>query len=633
MALFQNLKCSRSYVAVLIVQLLVILPFALLSIFWSRISNVLTDPSFSADLTRLIPGILSRYNIGMTLAFIVFSIFSFLQSKNVERINARQIALLACLAFFFFWQIALCILQFPICTDDTYIDFRYVYKWVNGLGFDYNVNQRIMGFSSPLHLALLSLTCLIFNRHDIALVSQMLNAALIGASYLLLFQTTRRSFQSDALAVLAAVIFATSPLNLSHSIIGKEGPLVILLMIASFWASTLEKPSLLAWSAAALAMTRPEGLIWYIAAFICRLVKAGKPGMKIWLLPSIVLAIFYACLYFYFGTLMPHGAIGRATMFHAIWEASDLTCFYILEHCGAETFAHSLAVIFAPNLETYKIAWALQGCIAFLLLFELSRRNKWLTMYACASIALLFFFAWFNPWVFPWYYSWFALVAPLVIPLVARAVCPLLKNLKAYPSMLFVSGLCLLCTVSAFIADLPPARLMFLGEHGIEATIWPMFKTLRSYPFAWGEGQERLLLYKKAAEYLSHRPGTLATWEPGLLGYLMPERQILDLGGLLSNDVLKFYPVPVGQRTRMIVWGSIPPESVVELKPDWVIFLDSFADNGLLSDNRFLETYDLEKFWPGKIWGGNGVYLYRRASDSEGKPSQPGKQESPHAET
>jgi len=224
-------------------------------------------------------------------------------------------------------------------------------------------------------------------------------------------------------------------------------------------------------------------------------------------------------------------------------------------------------------------------------------------------------FASFDPWFFSWYYSWFSLVAVFLIPLLVKVGCNLIgsKNIGKKIAGLAIAAIVLLPQV----IDLNLINWLSQKSSSRASLQQYLATSLKAPFFVFNPPMQRLALYKHAAEYLNQSKktrafSTLATWEPGVLGYYLPETEIIDLGGLISDETLKYYPVPVGDRTRRPVWGSIPTEAVLELKPDRVIFFDCFADNGLLKNQKFLQSYKLVHFWPLELWDGQGLFLFEK---------------------
>ena len=182
------------------------------------------------------------------------------------------------------------------------------------------------------------------------------------------------------------------------------------------------------------------------------------------------------------------------------------------------------------------------------------------------------------------------------------------------------SGAVLLTVVSATqLIDL--SLVNWLADKNRSSINQYVAESIHNTFFVSNPAMQRLSVYKQAADFLQSQNQakgngkarmTLATWEPGVLGYYLPGSEIIDLGGLVTDETLQYYPVPLSERSRREVWGSIPAQAIVEMKPEQVIFFDSFADNGLLKNKQFLETYKLSQFWPLELWGGHGLFLFER---------------------
>lgn len=622
---------SPNFLIAIATQLVLICPLLWVWANWSKFSPLIIDPTLPLDLVNLVPSAVQRYGVFMGLCAVSFCAFFFFafkpQSDDEKKFNFSSASKFFLFVFLFsvigYLMVALRILQFPVCVDDAYIDFRYIYRWANGLGFDYNSPEHVMGFTSHLHVLLLTIITFLIRGVDVALLSQLTNVVFQFSTYLLLFVVSRLAYQNIWLALFSCAAYAFNQENLGACLTGKEAPMLTFMVLLSMWAGMKMKWGWLAWICGLIALTRPEGFIWFAVNLIYFSKKSEdrKKYLQQWIAPSILIAAVYIFLFSYFGSVVPHGALGRAAMFHSFGEATDKTIFFIMKFVGVQTFGTSLTALFAPGLN-FEIAWLMQGAVAFLFMYEVSRRQSWFQPYVYSAILLLLFFAITDPWMFSWYYSWFALLAPLAIPYIILNLVKFIKSLSAFPSLQATAALAAICLLSFNLATLPPARIMLLQQKGPFMTFWPIIKTIRSYPFGWSEPQQRLLIYKHAAQFFNTpeaSKGDIATWEPGLLAYVLPQRKILDLGGLLSDEVLKYYPVPNGERTRKAVWGSIPPESINQLKPEWCIFYDCFADNGLLSDRNFLSNYELEKFMHGNIWGSRGLYIFHRISKVGGE--------------
>jgi hypothetical protein len=564
-------------------------------------------------LVQMLPAIFERYQLAIICGAGALAAFFCIRRNDFNNTSLpKQLFLITGLSFFFYVVILTRMMQYPIATDDAYHDYRYVYNWVNGISFDYNPGERVMGFTSHLNLCILALVSFLFNRNDIALVAQILNTVWQATTYLIIFVMLRAAYKSNLLALFAAAIFATSTYMIQEVRTGKESSLIMLLIVVALYFLRRGKWPAFAWLSSLIALARPEGVIWLITAII----RSGKNKWfcknSIWIAPITLIAIWYAFLWFYFGTIVPHGALGRSTMFHSFVVPGDHTAYFIFATLGESIFQNIFCAGFMQIIGYYG-AFAVQGLFGILLFGRISRHHRWLLFYFIATTSLIGFFALTDPWFFSWYYSWFALIPIFVVPLVVQICVKFGRQSKDSLTKVLTFFL-VACLIDISLAVHPYSNNILTIPWGLSEILQLQFSVLRSQVLVWDAESERLLLYRRAIEFLSTdklKGACLASWEPGMIGMTAISNPILDLGGLLSQAPLKYYPAPLNQRTSLRMWGSIPVQAVLELKPDYLIGLDAYCDNGLLKDEQFLSQYRLLKFWPLKVWGGNGLYLFQ----------------------
>lgn len=528
-------------------------------------------------------------------------------------------------------------LQLPMTLDDPYIDFRYVQNWLKGM-FDYNPGLRIQGYSSPLHLAVVYvatktaqlLPSLTAGGLHPAAISQNINIFLQICNLILVFAVAERGLKSRVFAIVAATVYTCGASSTLAAIDNKESALMQFLILLSLLAAvTARYQKWCPYTAMALSLTRPEGIIWTVREVLSDVIDGGVATIKRWLPTIVVIGAWYAFACSYYGTVIPHGAMGRANMFHSSPTLTVHACPFILTTLGIDTFKHlfiywpTSSDFFAPIFTFEQLA---KGMVAFILLVAYAHRHEWLRSYAYNAIAIFAFFAAFDPWMFSWYYSWFTLIAVLILPLMAQTACAVIMSAKSAlakksGNVIFSwlklgwGAALLLLVILPQLLDINLINWFSAPEGKRESIKHYMRARVSEVLFVANPAIERLSLYKEAAAFIAARSGaqgTLATWEPGVLGYYLPQTKVLDLGGLVSDEALEYYPVPVNDRTRKDVWGSIPARAVIALKPDRVILFDSFGNNGMLKNRAFLESYRLVKFWPMKLWDGEGLLLFER---------------------
>ena len=214
--------------------------------------------------------------------------------------------------------------------------------------------------------------------------------------------------------------------------------------------------------------------------------------------------------------------------------------------------------------------------------------------------------------IYPWLYlAAFSLPNPLIFRWY------LAPPLPPYYFFIFLGAGTLLHGLFDKLSFIPPAWGRALV--GV-ALILPIISSLASWTLHQDHGPDRPapdmafikmeLLYRQAAEITKAGPGdTIAAGDVGVLGYYTPAR-ILDTVGLNSPLSLRYYPLdPAAYVTNY----AIPPDLIIDQKPDWVIFMEVYGRRSLLQDQRFLKAYTLRETLPTDIFGSRGMLIYERS--------------------
>lgn len=546
---------------------------------------------------RMMPEIWARMSIGIIVSGIVACLSPLMYRRQSVFFQTFFALTIIGLTF-------VRLLQYPVGCDDVYHDYRYVLNLATRHTLDYNPPEHVMGFTSHLHILLLSLLSIVTQCKQIDLLSPCFNMVLDTASFVMIVNLLKRLTRSSSLGLIAGFVFAFSPYAINEVWTGKETSLVTLLAIASLTALHSRRLQLFAWTCALLFLARPEGIFWLTCGFLWMRKYFSKALFRSWLVPILVCGGWFAFLYWYFGTVMPQGAIGRAHMFHSKYSPGDSTPGFLLSTIGTSCLGYLVVPLVSPiefvlSYTRFIPVWCAQACylgktvtslVALGFLRAAGERRACLRFYFyCLSAILLFQIA-MNPWTYSWYASWYSLLPSIVVP---YAIMFLEKLVRKQPQL----GL------TKIVAYSIATYLVIQGP------------LLTHTLLQWDDSQSRLMQYKIAAnmfDRLAFPPKEIATIEPGVMGYCLPTVKMLDLGGLLSKEAVAFFPVPLNERTEAKVWCSIPPKAVLALKPDFIVFFDCFAQNGVLNNREFLTQYQLVYFWRAKVWGSNGLYAYKK---------------------
>jgi|AGTN01.3.fsa_nt_gi hypothetical protein len=227
-------------------------------------SGLTIDPELAAE----IPKAFNRFYLSLVLVAVLATIRQIADERFLieSKSRLRLIATGCVMTIALCWAAFTCYLQFPLCGDDSYIDYRYVNNWINGISFDYNPGARVLGFTSVIHVILLAAVAKITGAVDIDLVSQMINAFLQLVDTCLIYFFLADVLKSRALGVIGATIFACEPYQSHQVVFGKEPQICFLILILSMWSIHRKWYQTQAWLSCMLPFVRPEGIVWSFCA-------------------------------------------------------------------------------------------------------------------------------------------------------------------------------------------------------------------------------------------------------------------------------------------------------------------------------------------------------------------------------
>jgi len=543
----------------------------------------LSGAGIDAEILATVPGSFSRYHLMLAFACAASVIYLLRESGREEGLKSlpgRGAVMTFLLGF-----IALAgSLQFPLCGDDSYIDFRYVKNWLSGSGIDYNPGERVLGFTSHLHVLLLAAIGLPFREPDVPVIAQLANIILSMINCLMLAFYLRDLKGSPAAGLVGAAVYALDPYNTQQIIFGKETQMVVSVLIVSLWSLEKRRYHTFAWASCLAPFIRPEGFIWSAICLIKLAVDEKGRAWRYIIGPALAGLTALSVLFAFYGTIIPQGMVGKFSMFYPMPAFSMLGKCLWMTGTGAVLPRLTLN---EPGL--YGALSILAGPVCIALLAFLARKRS-AFIYVPAVVAYLLVFAVKNPPAFGWYLCWFSLIPVfLASEIFSRAVNFGRSAVSAF----------LILTV-AILAIQQPVRL----ANGIE-----------SITYQWNPEYHRLLQFDRLlAEIDTGRKGSankpvIATPEIGYIGYRYPG-PILDLCGLVSPQVIPFGRPDLGRQAEGEAF-EINPAIIDSLKPDYVITLELFARE-LLADRSFRSNYRLLDTLPNNWGGGKGVLLYEK---------------------
>lgn len=488
----------------------------------------------------------------------------------------------------------------PRTIDDAFITFRYARNLLDGLGFVYNAGERVLGTTTPLYTLLMAGLALVTGWRDFPWIALLTNAAADAASCALLVRLGERLSGSRLVGLGVAALWAVAPMSVTFAIGGMETSVFILLLIvtAELYLAGRERPA--AFTAALLLLTRPDGLIFIgplmvdwlwsrtarlqrastdervARAMVARAITSAPAIFILTLLPWAIFATLY------FGSPIPHSVTAKAQAY-LIDPGSAL--IRLIQHYSTPFFENDLLGNF----------WNLAGVFVHLFLSlagALTALRRVRRAWPLALYPWLYFiiFALANPLLFRWYlapplpfYFLFILTGigqPHGLPLRIRSAWTLV----------------------------PVAFFLFTSLRAW--TLQPDHGPQRPAPvMAWHALE---LLYTEVGRDLAPRVTAqrtvIAAGDIGALGYYSNAR-ILDTVGLISPQTVRYYPLDPGSYAMIY---AVPPQLILDERPDYVVFLEIYIRNGLLRDARFQAEYALLRRIPSDIYGSDGLLIFER---------------------
>jgi hypothetical protein len=100
----------------------------------------------------------------------------------------------------------------------------------------------------------------------------------------------------------------------------------------------------------------------------------------------------------------------------------------------------------------------------------------------------------------------------------------------------------------------------------------------------------------------------VAAGDVGALGYYSGAR-ILDTVGLMLPEASRYYPL---DPAIYVTNYAIPPQLILDQRPDYVVLLEIYGRNGLLKEPRFHDAYALVRKLDTDIYDSQGLLVFKR---------------------
>jgi len=489
--------------------------------------------------------------------------------------------------------------------DDAYIHFRYAENIARGEGFVYNPGERVLGSGAiPWNLMLAAIAALAPPGTLPAAVSVLNYLTLLACAALLLAALRDLVLPWVGMAITAALL-AQGPLVVS-SVGGMETVSLCLLYLVTFLALLRRRYVVAGLAAGAAVCFRLESVFLAGVTVVAPLLHDRR---QLWralgatlLLPLLV----YLWAWVYFGFPLANSTIAKRIVYSPPPLYALRTC--LEELADGLRFARlwprgPIALHWASDARV--VLWLPFLCLGYLVV---RRRAPAAALVVAQPIGALAFYGVSDPLMFPWYMCTFVPLATLFALLGVAAAGEWVPGPRALRAV---------ATLAAIVC---------LSWRPVVETWWPLvpptdprFNALlpNAGPHA------RVYQYAAIARWLNDRvPPTerVCLSEIGTLGYYYHGR-VLDGLGLVSPEVLRYHPNALRSNP---LYGALPPPLVHDLRPEYVVSMDIFAEYLFFADPWFQQHYALVGRWPwyggpvrwhdlpAHVWGGVEMRAYHR---------------------
>ncbi len=298
----------------------------------------------------------------------------------------------------------------------------------------------------------------------------------------------------------------------------------------------------------------------------------------------------------YFGSLLPHSIAAKSLAYRLPATAATIR---LLQHYATPFLEQNIFGV--PWIVVGLILYPFLYLIGFQAIYRKDRRSLAFLVYPWFYFLT---FAIANPLIFRWY-----LTPPLPIYMLVILVgaVKILGDLlspersssgnQTSRSRFIYSFSVLALILLPFASSLSEWRLT--PDHGL---------TRPAPEMAWYRLE---LLYAQAAEYLQpylDENTIIAAGDVGVLGF-RTNAPILDTVGLNSRQAVDYYPL---NPEYYSINYAVPPELILNEKPEFIVLLEAYIRNGLLKSDEFYSSYQLIKKIPTDIYGSNGMLIFSR---------------------
>lgn len=468
--------------------------------------------------------------------------------------------------------------------DDAYITFTYARNIAEGHGFVFNPGDHVLGTTTPLYTLLLALL-LKLTGASLPTLALGMAAAADGCNVLLTCALAQAAGVSRLAALLVATTFALVPHSFFFGQSGMESSLITTMTLMCVWLYAGERERTFGACAGFALLTRPDASLLVAILVVAWVIQRRVISWRGLVVIALVCGPWVAWATWSFGQPLPQSMLAKGGGLYVL-GVSDT----------ARTVVDYVSALILPADDrpfgilllgvTFVFAWRAVGPLAPALRPAFVWAVVFTAGYAVGGVR--------HVAVEPWY------LVPLAPVLLLIAWIGVDSSLRHVPRSVQTLGLLVFATI---LFSTQFSGLTLRRDAAGRLAVAPI-------PF---DDAQREHGYEIACRHLAPHltPSTVvASSEIGTLGYYC-HATIMDVAGLVTRGMDRYYPVPLSQVVPGSVY-AIPPRLIDDSMPMYVISHEVLMRNSLLTDATFRRRYVQVDHIDSTLWGSRGLLVFRR---------------------
>jgi len=252
--------------------------------------------------------------------------------------------------------------------EDAFITFRYSQRLSNGFGFEYNLGQRTYGTTTPLFTFLLALW--LFFSNNIILGARFFSLLSTVFSQYFLFRGLTYIRKSNYHIYPVMILVGLWPSLIRWDTGGMEMPIVILLIVISWYSFIKEEIKWTGILTGLLLLTRIDTFIWSLSLLTLTAINKHKLALLHVFLNVIIYLPWFLFALFYFGSPIPQTIVAKWFAYSIANQAKIIDQFpSILSKLGPATVRYH-----SDLLQT--LIYGIAISIILIALYQLAKRKN-----------------------------------------------------------------------------------------------------------------------------------------------------------------------------------------------------------------------------------------------------------------